>query len=107
MRELRGNSTLREMADAIGIKYSAWARYENGGSTPGGDIIANICRAHRCSADWLLGLSDKSSQNIITHGNNSPVISGFNNSVSLGESWQCAKCPYKKKLKTILKALDK
>ena len=104
MRELRGSSTLREMADAIGIKYNAWARYEAGGATPGGDIIANICRTHRCSADWLLGLSDKSSPNISTHGNNSPVVTGSHNSVTLGESWQCAKCPYKKKLKTLEKA---
>ena len=105
MRELRGSSSLREMADAIGIKYSAWARYEAGGSTPGGDIITNICRVHRCSADWLLGLSDKSSPNIITHGSNSPIINGFNNSVTLGESRQCSKCPYKKKLKALEKLL--
>ena len=101
MRELRGSSTLREMADAIGIKYNAWARYEAGGSTPGGDIIANICRVHRCSADWLLGLSDKSSPYITTHGNNSPVVTGSHNSVTLGESRQCDKCPYKKKFKAI------
>ena len=107
MRELRGPSSLREMAEPIGIKLQAWARYEAGGATPGGDIIAKICRAHAVSADWLLGLSDKSSPNISTHGNNSPVVTGSHNSVTLGESWQCAKCPYKKKLKTILKALEK
>ena len=56
MRELRGPSTLREMADPIGIKYSAWARYEAGDSIPGGEIITKICRVHACSADWLLGI---------------------------------------------------
>ena len=105
MRELRGSSTLREMADPIGIKYNAWARYEAGGSIPGGDIIIKICRVHACSADWLLGLSDKSSPNIVTHGSNSPVVTGSHNSVTLGESWQCSKCPYKKKLKGIEKLL--
>ena len=107
MRELRGASSLREMADAIGIKYSAWARYEAGGSTPGGDIITNICRVHHCSADWLLGLSDKSSPNIVTHGKNSPVITGFNNFVTPGEGRQCSKCPYKQKLKRLEKAFMK
>lgn len=58
MRELRGPSSLREMAEAIGIKYNAWARYEAGGSLPGAEIIEKICRVHRCSADWLLGLKD-------------------------------------------------
>ena len=58
MRELRGPSSLREMAEAIGIKYNAWARYEAGGSLPGAEIIEKICRAHTCSADWLLGLTD-------------------------------------------------
>ena len=46
------------MADAIGIKQNAWARYEAGGAIPGGEIITKICRAHACSADWLLGLTD-------------------------------------------------
>ena len=58
MRELRGPSSLREMAEAVGIKYNAWARYEAGGSLPGAEIIEKICRAHSCSADWLLGLTD-------------------------------------------------
>lgn len=58
MRELRGPTSLREMAEAIGIKYNAWARYESGGSLPGAEIITKICRAHACSADWLLGLTD-------------------------------------------------
>lgn len=58
MRELRGPSSLREMAEAIGIKYNAWARYEAGGSLPGAEIIEKICRVHSCSADWLLGLTD-------------------------------------------------
>ena len=58
MRELRGPSSLREMAEAIGIKYNAWARYEAGGSLPGAEIIEKICRVHNCSADWLLGLKD-------------------------------------------------
>ena len=58
MRELRGPSSLREMAEAIGIKYNAWARYEAGGALPGAEIIEKICRVHACSADWLLGLTD-------------------------------------------------
>lgn len=49
------------MAEAVGIKYNAWARYEAGGSLPGAEIIEKICRAHSCSADWLLGLNNERS----------------------------------------------
>lgn len=46
------------MAEPIGIKYSAWARYESGGALPGAEILTRICKVHACSADWLLGLKD-------------------------------------------------
>lgn len=56
LRELRGSSSQREMADAVGIKWNAWARYESGGALPGADILTRICKAHAVSADWLLGI---------------------------------------------------
>ncbi len=59
LKELRGTSSQTEMADAIGIKWQSWARYERGDVAPGAEILANICRAHSCSADWLLGLNDR------------------------------------------------
>lgn len=58
LKELRGTSSQSEMADAIGIKWQSWARYERGEVAPGAEIIANICRVHACSADWLLGVGD-------------------------------------------------
>lgn len=58
LRELRGRSSQSEMALAANMKYQQWARYEKGDVVPGADVLANICRVHACSADWLLGLSD-------------------------------------------------
>ena len=58
LRELRGTSSQREMADELSMKQPQWARYESGASVPGADIIEKICRIHACSADWLLGLKD-------------------------------------------------
>lgn len=46
------------MATAANMKYQQWARYEKGEVVPGADVLANICRTHACSADWLLGLND-------------------------------------------------
>ena len=108
LRELRGKSSQREMAEAIGIKWNAWARYEAGGSLPGADILARICRVHACSADWLLGLRDSAPprEPSIKTGANSAVAVGANARATVrtaaappGALPACAKCPYKKKLK--------
>lgn len=59
LKELRGATSQTEMATALNMKYQQWARYEKGSVAPGADILANICRVHAVSADWLLGLSDE------------------------------------------------
>ena len=106
MRELRGASSLREMAEAIGIKYSAWARYESGDVLPGAEIIEKICRVHACSADWLLGLRDsaalRETKTNIRAGANSAVAVGANARATVssgppGDAPLCSRCPYKKK----------
>ena len=115
MRELRGPSSLREMADPVGIKFQAWARYEAGGAIPGGEIITKICRVHACSADWLLGLKDSCSvvqNNSARAGTGGIAIAGSGNSVTgvvagAPTTAACAKCPYKKKLKALEKLIQK
>ena len=109
MRELRGATSLREMAEAIGIKFNAWARYEAGGALPGAEIIQRICRVHACSADWLLGLKDHEPP--ISVGDGSALAIGPHARASArttvappGEMSVCSKCPYVKKLRK-LKAL--
>ena len=59
LKELRGATSQSEMASALNMKYQQWARYEKGVVSPGADILANICRVHAVSADWLLGLTDE------------------------------------------------
>ena len=59
LKELRGSQSQSEMAAALNMKYQQWARYEKGVVAPGADILANICRVHSVSADWLLGLNDE------------------------------------------------
>ena len=102
LRELRGQTSLREMAEAIGIKYSAWARYEAGGSLPGADILARICCAHAVSADWLLGLDHVRKSSVNASAGAAAAI-GANaranvrgTSAAPGEMPACSKCPYKK-----------
>ena len=59
LKELRGTTSQSDMAAALNMKYQQWARYEKGIVAPGADILANICRTHAVSADWLLGLSEE------------------------------------------------
>ena len=98
LRELRGASSLREMAEAVGIKLQAWKRYEDGGAIPGGEIITKICRVHACSADWLLGLKERSTS-AMAHGDGAIAASGSNIHIEVskddkpGEMKVCAKCP--------------
>jgi transcriptional regulator with XRE-family HTH domain len=111
LKELRGSSSQREMAEPIGIKWNAWARYEAGGSLPGAEILEKICRAHACSADWLLGLKDNGGSVTIASGNGSIAVAGSGNKVSVktkaASSQSCAKCPYKKKLEKLEKMIAK
>ena len=108
MRELRGATSLREMAEAIGIKFNAWARYEAGGALPGAEIIQRICRVHACSADWLLGLKDHETP--ISVGDGSAVAIGPHARASVGPPGKmaaCSKCPHLKKLKKLEAVLAK
>jgi transcriptional regulator with XRE-family HTH domain len=99
------------MAEALGMKYQQWARYEKGVVAPGADILANICRAHAVSADWLLGLSDERGTSV-NAGSGAAVAIGANARASVrgesaargtsaahGERPDCAGCPYKEKMK--------
>ena len=76
------------MADQLGMKQPQWARYENGSSTPGVDILEKICRIHAISADWLLGLKEA------------------NNNVFINKKVpSCSQCPYKREALKFLKAM--
>ena len=91
LKELRGTSSQKEMAEAIGIKWNAWARYERGEVCPSADMLAQICIAHACSADWLLGLPERGGSGRATaRGTGSVAVVGSNATVSTGGD--CSRC---------------
>lgn len=59
LKEARGNASQTDVALMIGIKQQAYARYENGDTLPGAEILQRICCALNVSADWLLGLGTR------------------------------------------------
>ena len=119
LRELRGPESQASFADTIGINKIQYAKYEGGKNSPSIDVLSRICRAHCCSADWLLGLDDKSCggrNNSARAGTGGIAIAGSGNSVTgvvapstkhQAPSTTCAKCPYKKKLKALEKLIQK
>ena len=89
------------MADAIGIKWNAWARYERGEVSPGAEILRQICIAHAVSADWLLGLPQRGSTSTAI-ANGGVAITGSGNKIrgtivtrDDGNA-KCAECKFKK-----------
>lgn len=58
LKELRGPESLASFAEQLGINRVQYFKYESGKNAPSVDVLANICRVHACSADWLLGLKD-------------------------------------------------
>ena len=91
------------MARDVGVKQQNWARWESDIVAPGAEMLAKICRVHKCSADWILGLSEHSRS--ITAGTGAAVAIGANAHATSrttvaapGEMPACSKCPHLKKL---------
>ena len=94
------------------MKQQQYARYEKGVTVPGIDVLATICRVHACSADWLLGI-DRAAPAVSVIGNGNAVAHGAGaravatSKAQPGDLPQCAKCPLKKRLAKIERALGK
>lgn len=97
LRELRGDTSQVEMARQLGIQRTQWIKYETGTTAPGSDILAKICRAHACSADWLLGLKDSAALSVHA-GDGAAVAIGANAKANAAakSAADCRSCPYKK-----------
>ena len=79
LKELRGAESQASFAAALGVNRVQYAKYESGANSPSVDILERICRAHACSADWLLGLrDDSSSADLPHHGGSATRAEGVN-----------------------------
>lgn len=109
LKELRATESQASFAASIGVNRVQYAKYESGYNAPSVEILERICRVHTCSADWLLGIERGGS---VTAGAGAAVAIGRNArasshiaSVAPGDAPQCARCPYKKRLAKIEKAM--
>lgn len=97
LRELRGAESQASFASAIDIHRIQYAKYESGKNSPSIDVLERICRAHACSADWLLGLKDSAALSVRA-GDGAAVAIGANAraNVAAKSAADCRTCPYKK-----------
>lgn len=68
LRELRGEKTLQEVADALGITRVSLGYYEKGERKPDIEVIYKIADYYKVSADYLLGWSEAKSRDISIQG---------------------------------------
>ena len=64
LREKQGMGQ-QKVCTALNIEQSTLANYENGKRVPKIDILIKIAQYYNVSTDYLLGLSDVESQNLI------------------------------------------
>ena len=112
LREARGGLSMAKAAVLVGISQQAWNIYEKNSSAPGAKLILRICQAFNISADWLLGI-DRAAPAVSVIGNGNAVANGAGaravaaSSAQPGDLPQCAKCPLKKRLAKIERAMGK
>jgi transcriptional regulator with XRE-family HTH domain len=54
----RAHLTQVDMAEAMNMSETVYARYETAKTWPSIGALTRLCQLLNCSADWLLGLSD-------------------------------------------------
>lgn len=68
LKELRGERTLQEVANEIGITRVALGYYEKGERKPDIEILYRIADFYKVSSDYLIGISDVKTQDIEIKG---------------------------------------
>lgn len=100
LRLLRGQQTQAETARIFGVAQQTYSGWENpkAGGTPDITEIRSICQHYGCTADWLLGVSDRS-------GSSTPsCVAESTDTYKTKKETECAGCVQKEAL--IAKLVD-
>ena len=106
----RGNATQREFAASLGIPLTSYTNWLTGPSSPKMEHIIRICTNLGVSADWLLGLPERSggiTQQATANGPGGQAVALAHGNVVLSpgrvEALDCSTCKYKR-LAEVIKA---
>ena len=64
-QRLLRNLSQKEVAKIVNVSASIISNYENGERTPSLEMLVALANLYRCSTDFLLGLNNDESANII------------------------------------------
>lgn len=71
IRELREDQdiTQKEIAKYLNVAQNTYSQYENGKRELPVSILKKLCQYYQVSADYMLGLSEKSIREVVFHAN--------------------------------------
>lgn len=80
-KELRGDRSMKEFADLLGISAKSYEHYEYGTRKPTLEVILQIVEVCNVSSDYVLWVSDdhrhaKPSSNISVNGSQNAILNG-------------------------------
>ena len=109
--ELKGSQSTAAFARSIGIPQPSMDRYLKG-RVPTVEVVKLLCSVYNVSADWLLGLPERSggiTQQATANGPGGQAVALAHGNVVLspgrGEPKDCSNCKYKRLAEVIKAAL--
>ena len=111
LMELKGSQSTAAFARSIGIPQPSMDRYLKG-RVPTVEVVKLLCSVYNVSADWLLGLPERSggiTQQATANGPGGHAVAVAHGSVVISpgkvEAQDCSTCKYKRLAEVIKAAL--
>ena len=93
--ESRRVGTQKQFAQSLGIPLNTYTNWIRGIRKPDMDAIIKLCIQMSVSADWLLGLPDRSGGAVVTGSSGVAIATGGGNATVSSPPPSCQTCPYK------------
>lgn len=95
LKALRGKESQASFAARLGLSQVVYGRYELNQREPNLDVLYRIGITLSVSADWLLGLPDRSGGSLVTGSSGVAIATGGGNATVSTPQPSCSTCPYK------------
>lgn len=93
--ESRRVGTQKQFAQSLGIPLNTYTNWIRGIRKPDMDAIIKLCTQMSVSADWLLGLPDRSGGAVVTGSSGVAIATGGGSATVSTPQPSCQTCPYK------------
>lgn len=93
--QLRNGDTVSAFARRIGVPQKTLDHLVKGERKPSVEVIRALALSCNVSADWLLGLPDRSGGSLVTGSSGVAIATGGGNATVSTPQPSCQTCPYK------------